>query len=271
MSIKGALLAEGNTAEVFAWGDTHVLKLYRANYSSSAAEREANLVQAVIEAGVATPAVTETVTLNDRVGLLFARIDGPTMFKALLGQPSDVPTYAHLLAELHYKLHKLANSALPDLHERLYGRLQQTPHEASIPTSTIHNIQALLDQLPRGDALCHGDFGPHNVLMTDNGPVIIDWVDATRGEPAADVARTMLLMKHAVLPMTMDDAMRTQITQMRSAFGDVYLAKYMELTGLLEEEVTRWTVPIAAGRVLDEDIPAEEVRTLLGIIDAGLT
>jgi Ser/Thr protein kinase RdoA (MazF antagonist) len=31
-----------------------------------------------------------------------------------------------------------------------------------------------LNQLPDGDALCHGDYHPDNVLMTRNGPIIID-------------------------------------------------------------------------------------------------
>ena len=39
-----------------------------------------------------------------------------------------------------------------------------------------------------GDRLLHGDLHPLNVLMTDEGPMVIDWSNASRGAPAFDVA-----------------------------------------------------------------------------------
>ncbi len=42
--------------------------------------------------------------------------------------------------------------------------------------------------------LCHGDLHPSNVILTDDGPMIVDWFDACRGEPVAEVARTSLLL-----------------------------------------------------------------------------
>lgn len=44
------------------------------------------------------------------------------------------------------------------------------------------------------------DFHPDNVLLAARGPVIIDWPDATRGQPLADVARTSLLLRLGGLP-----------------------------------------------------------------------
>ena len=48
---------------------------------------------------------------------------------------------------------------------------------------------------PDGDRLCHGDFHPMNILGDVSQPVIIDWPDARRGDPAADVCRSYLLMR----------------------------------------------------------------------------
>ena len=53
--------------------------------------------------------------------------------------------------------------------------------------------QALLEaiaEMPDGDRLCHGDFHPLNILGDTADPLIIDWPDARRGEPAADVCRS---------------------------------------------------------------------------------
>ena len=57
-----------------------------------------------------------------------------------------------------------------------------------------HMLGSIAD-MPDGDRLCHGDFHPMNILGEASQPVIIDWSDARRGDPAADVCRTYLLMK----------------------------------------------------------------------------
>ncbi len=42
--------------------------------------------------------------------------------------------------------------------------------------------------------MCHGDFNPSNIIITDEGEAyIIDWSHATQGNASADVARTYLL------------------------------------------------------------------------------
>ncbi len=42
--------------------------------------------------------------------------------------------------------------------------------------------------------LCHGDFHPKNVIVSAEGPVIVDWFDACRGNAVGDIARTSLLL-----------------------------------------------------------------------------
>ena len=44
------------------------------------------------------------------------------------------------------------------------------------------------------DKLCHGDFNPSNIIISDDGKAyIIDWSHATQGNASADAARTYLL------------------------------------------------------------------------------
>ena len=50
--------------------------------------------------------------------------------------------------------------------------------------------------MPRHDKVCHGDFNPSNIIITDAGEAyILDWSHVTQGNAAADVARTYLLFK----------------------------------------------------------------------------
>ena len=48
--------------------------------------------------------------------------------------------------------------------------------------------------MPKHTKVCHGDFNPTNIIITDTGiPYVIDWAHATQGNASADVARTYLL------------------------------------------------------------------------------
>src|SRR5262249_42867679 len=50
----------------------------------------------------------------------------------------------------------------------------------------------VLDRLPAGDRLCHGDYHPGNVLLGADRTAVIDWTGAVRGVAEADHARTLL-------------------------------------------------------------------------------
>jgi aminoglycoside phosphotransferase (APT) family kinase protein len=53
---------------------------------------------------------------------------------------------------------------------------------------------------PAGDRLIHLDLHPMNVMMTPRGPVVIDWPNASRGDPSTDVALTWALMACGEIP-----------------------------------------------------------------------
>ncbi|MFZ1756626.1 MAG: phosphotransferase, partial [Caldilineaceae bacterium] len=107
---------------------------------------------------------------------------------------------------------------------------------------------------PTGHQLCHGDFHPDNVLLTANGPVIIDWIDATAGHPLGDVARSSLLMGFAQPPA--DRRLDWKVRLFRRWFHSAYLAHYRRLHPFAEDELARWRLVNAAAR-LSENVPEE--------------
>jgi aminoglycoside phosphotransferase (APT) family kinase protein len=74
---------------------------------------------------------------------------------------------------------------LANLHDRL--------HEIPGP-------QWLDPFLAGGDYLVHLDLHPLNVILSPNGPVVIDWSNAARGAGPADVALTWLVTMAAEIP-----------------------------------------------------------------------
>ena len=94
------------------------------------------------------------------------------------------------LALLQRDVHMHAVVGLPDLHDRLRIQIEQ----ARISELVKRTALATLDRLPRGSQLSHGDLHPDNVMTSTAGLSIVDWQKAGIGSPAADVARTALLL-----------------------------------------------------------------------------
>jgi aminoglycoside phosphotransferase (APT) family kinase protein len=105
-----------------------------------------------------------------------------------------------------------------------------------------------LRTLPSGDRLCHGDFHPANILGTLKSPVIIDWGDASRGAPAADVARTLLLLRMGELPPNTSAPMRGLTAIGRGLLTSRYQSVYRRQSGEHLARLDDWVFVRAAAR-----------------------
>jgi aminoglycoside phosphotransferase (APT) family kinase protein len=159
MNEPGRLLAAGRDAEIFEFGPGRVLRRARDRRSL---EGEARIMEHVRAKGFPVPAIHEVRSNGTEV--VMERVDGPSMLDALGQRPWQLWHHARSLAALHDRLHAIrAPDWLP--------------------------VEALA-----GETIVHLDLHPLNVLMTDSGPVVIDWANAAAGDPALDLADAWLLL-----------------------------------------------------------------------------
>jgi len=245
-------LAAGRTAEIYAWGEHQVLKLYHDWFPSRAIDLEARISCIVQDAGLPVPAVGDLVEVNGRRGLVYERLEGVSMFATLVARPWNIIRFGHLTAELHAAMHAVqAPPDLPTQRERLKRAIERA---TALPDELKRKTLAILETLPEGDRLCHGDLHPENILMTPRGPIIIDWMTATRGDPIGDVARTVLLMTVGEPPQGTLIRLLTRL--MRGWMRAAYLKRYFELRPTGREQLNRWRGVTYAAR-LAEDIKGE--------------
>jgi aminoglycoside phosphotransferase (APT) family kinase protein len=256
--LKLERLGAGREAEIFAWGDGRVLRLARDAWRRPSVEREAIALGAAYRAGVPVPAVYELVTIDERPGAVLDRIDGEDLLVHLGRRPWALWSVAKTLGRQHAALHRVdAPEALPPLREELRRRL----HSELVPDDVREHALILLDQLPDGERLCHGDFHPGNLLRAGSGYVVIDWTNAARGHPSADVARSLLLLATAAIPSDAPAAVRRLATGGRRFLVAAYLRAYAREMPLDRELVDRWR-PVCIAARLSEDIEEERVDLL---------
>jgi len=261
---RGEMIARGRTAEVFAWKDDLVLKLFLKDWPVRSVEDEAQVTGAVHKAGLPVPAVEGIVEVEGRLGIVFERVDGPTMLQVLRARPWRIFQLGRTLAELHAAIHSCEMPELPSLREELGRGIRE---RAELPEETKEAVLRHLEQLPEGNTVCHIDFHPDNILMSPRGPVVMDWANPRRGDPLADVAATSLLFRLAPLPQFM--AGRWLINMFRDRFHSVYLKRYLQLRPASRQRISAWELPLITARLAD-NIP-EERDLLLAFIEKAIS
>jgi Ser/Thr protein kinase RdoA (MazF antagonist) len=250
------------TAEVYVWHETRVLKLFREGWPADRVAYEAVIARVVHTGGWPVPAVGDLVEVDGRRGLLYERVDGPSMMDCIARRPWTFSRYARLWAELHAGLHGGRTvSELPSQRTELANRIQTAQ---ALPPDLRQAALLALDAMPDGDRLCHGDLWPGNVLMSPRGPIVIDWICATRGNPLADVARSSVLVLGALASPLFSWPQRVIARRVHAA----YLRRYFQLRPEGREECKAWQPIVAAAR-LSENVPGVQ-PWLLATAAAGL-
>ena len=174
-------------AKAFALGEDEVIKVLRPGFPDRLGEHEARVAALVAEAAVAAPRFMSTTRIDGRFGLVNEGLVGPSMMDHLAQRPWEIDRSARRFAELHAAMHEASGTGLSNQKAsvgRMIGRAGTELSDGARQAALTR-----LGALPDGDAICHGDMHPGNILVTASGAVVIDWETASRGDPAGDVAR----------------------------------------------------------------------------------
>jgi aminoglycoside phosphotransferase (APT) family kinase protein len=245
MASTQAAFVTSRTAEVFALSDTVVLKLFHAGANEEAA-REASIAELVQTTGVQCPAVLGRTERDGRAGIIYTRLHGQALARWLgLKRPWRIHAAGRILAQAHADLHRFDAPDLPSLRGRL-----QMDIESAVGISMRSRSLALqaLRMMPDSHILCHGDLTTDNILLTASGPIVIDWSEAAYGDPAADVARSLV---HLVLAHKyyLSASRRPLAQRMHAWLSAAYMRQYRYLQPETAKRVPYWLLPVAVARV----------------------
>ena len=240
----GKRLGKGATASIYQWGEHHAIKLFKKVIPLEFVQTEFKNTQIVQKTGLPVPDMEEIVQHKDRHGIIMKLLDGPILWDLMNFQPEKGADHIRIFADLHVSTNSTSAAGLDDLKDRIGGMISKLD---SISGTTKALVFDILKDLPSGETICHSDFHPLNIIMTSNGPYIIDWTRAAKGDPLADVATTSLLASdYAVL-----EEIPSQKT-FENLYGPAitsYLKGYFQSRDIPFEMLERWKVPILASRI----------------------
>ncbi len=211
--VPGALIGHGRDGDIREFGPGRVI---RTTHDGRDLSREKAVMEWAAQHGYPVPRVYE---YDDPTAIVMDRLEGPSMLEDLGAHPWRSRRHARLLGRLH---RQLADIDAPDF----------------------------LDQVAPGHSLLHLDFHPENVILTSEGPRVIDWANAAAGPGDLDAAFTWVLLKTGHVGGNI--VMRTLTNMIRDRFANWFL----DAAG--GREVLRWAVEAAELRMLDPHIMAGE-------------
>jgi len=169
------------------------------------------------------------VTVGGRFGIVLRHLDGLTLQQLLLTGAMTPGQAGAILASLYISVHKATPSSdVPSLRRWIDFAFQTSPDV--LPRHIATGVLRLIDRLPPGNGLCHSDLHPGNVIMTAQGPRLIDWLGAARAPAAYEIAQCHVLIAE-LDPEHADDPERATV-------NSVLQAEYARLAGIAPAALT---------------------------------
>lgn len=259
-------LGAGRAAEVFAWSPGLVVKLARGPEFEEGLQYEAAALEAAAAAGIPVPKPRGIVTHEGRIGLLMDRIEGTDVLSILEKQPWRVWSLAGMTGRLHVQLG--GTPAPAGAHDVLAGARRIVAESPHVPDSARPRLLTILDQVRPGTQLCHLDFHPGNVMLSPEGPIIIDFPNAASGPALADHAKSWVILTAGSPQPDTPVLSRLLIKVFRKLARAAYMRTYRRDAPYDSLEFARWKAIAVAVR-LNEGIQTER-ESLLRLLSSSL-
>ena len=186
----GDEVLQERTGKLIVRDGATVLKIFGPEYKVSDILNEAMNEARAAETGLPVPKVLEVMKMRDHWCIRREFVAGKTLADAMAADKRRLDKLLAQFVAIQAEIFKKTSARMGNLSDKLDRQISASP----LPRETRYDLHVRLQGLPRGTALCHGDFNPSNVIITPKGDWrVIDWAHVRLGDPLADVARSYLL------------------------------------------------------------------------------
>lgn len=233
------VIAERKNKTVYR-DENKTIKLFVENYSKADILNEA-LNQARVEEGtdLKVPKLLAVTMVGNRWAIVSEYIEGKTLEKLMEENPEKMEEYLNRFIDLQLEVLNHNVPLLNQIKEKYKRRINGADN---IEYNTKYELLQRLDGMKTQNKLCHGDFDPSNIVITENNETyIIDWAHVTQGNAANDVANTYLLFA----------------LNGKQELADRYLNLFAEKSGIARAYIQN-CIPIVAAARKAKEKPEEQ-------------
>ena len=196
VSIEGCeAIGRGGHGKVYRLDDETIIKIYHDNSPLSLIEKEREYAKNAFVNGIPSAIAYDVVQTEEGYGLAFEMAGATTVSKYIMAHPDKLQEYAVKLGMLL----KTLNTTEAD--PTLYGDIKQIylnrakKAEKYFTDEENAKIVKMINSIPDGSGMIHGDFHTNNVMVQSDGElVLIDMADISRGNALFDIGGAFLTM-----------------------------------------------------------------------------
>lgn len=183
------IIARRSNKTIFRDGN-RCIKLFDADFSKADILNEALNQARVEETGLNIPKILEVTVVEGKWAIVTEFVEGKTLAQLMEENTEKMEEYLELFVDLQLKVHAEVCPMLNSLKDKMNRKISAS----SLDATTRYELHTRLESMPKHKKVCHGDFNPSNIIITEEGEAyILDWSHATQGNASADAARTYLL------------------------------------------------------------------------------
>lgn len=256
MSDLGTPMCTSRSSELFDLGEGKLLKLFFKEASPTFIKYEEENLKEAFSKGVSDIECFDRIDIDGREGIIIKKIPGKTLVGVLSEDPSYLPKISSHMAELQLNMHRLEAQQMHSYRSVL--ELSVDSEELSFLTDEEkEKARKYIDALPDGNRILHLDYHPDNIMADGDKASVIDWATAACGDPAADVATTVYLMREGEMIPGLSKEEAEFLEQLRAKMLDGYLELYREHMPVSDEEIARWRLAVLMVRLHIWNIESE--------------
>lgn len=242
------IIAVRNNKTVYRDGDK-ALKVFDQTYLKSDVLNEALNQARVEETGLRIPKILGVTMTDGKWTIISEYIKGKTLSDLMVENPEKKEEYLNLFVDLQLEMHSKTCPGLNKLKDKMNRKISQT----DLSATARYDLHTRLESMPKHNKVCHGDFNPSNIIISEDGtPYILDWSHATQGNASADAARTYLLFW---LDGNIEGAKR-------------YLELFCEKSNTAKQYVQKWMPIVAASQTLKgNEREREFLQSWIDVVD----
>lgn len=236
MKIDKVILERPNKI-IYRDGDNCV-KLFDSNFSKIDILNESLNQARVEQLDLNVPKIKEVKMIDGKWAIISEYIEGKTLAQLMEENPDKFDEYMELFVDTQMEILSKRCLLLNKIRDKMKRKIAMTDLDETVK----YDLSTRLDGTPRHNKLCHGDFNPTNIIITDKGEkYIIDWAHVTQGNASADAARTYLIFK----------------LHKKDEMAEQYLELFCKKSGISKQNVQLW-MPIVAASQLAKGKPEEK-------------
>ena len=230
--------------------DGKQIKLWRENFPKANVLNEA-LNQARVEEAtdLNIPKLIEVTKIENRWGIVSEFIEGKPLSELMDEHPEKEDEYLNTFIDIQLEV---LSKQVPLLN-RIKDKFKRKINESEIlDDTTRYELLQRLDSMEDENKLCHGDFNPSNIIITESGEhYIIDWAHVTSGNASADAARTFLLFS----------------IQGKEELANKYLEVFSKKSGISVGNIQRWIPIVAATQMMKKQDNQEFLKHWIDVVE----